>query len=108
MKAESVPDGSDNKATSAVERSKPDTIMNLELEISVRLSGLQLTIDEVLSLSEGQSLAYRFDPQAPVVLEVDSQAIAQASFEKKEGITALRIDRLFGSSCPERDTETEG
>lgn len=87
--------------------SSTETVMGLELELSVRLSGLKLTVEKILSLSVGQSIVYRFDPDAVVLLEVDSEPIAQASFVKSKGVTTLKIDRLLGDSSDLSASKTD-
>jgi flagellar motor switch protein FliM len=72
----------------------PGHLERVELELSARLAGCEITLDQLLALEEGDVIPLEARLDDPTTLCVDDLTLAEARLGSHRGRLAVRIERL--------------
>ena len=81
-------------------------LSELQVEISVEIGTLELSLEEVIDITRGKIFAFRYDETRPLALKIGEECIAFAQFVKDGEQLALQIistdeEKVSELSAPE-------
>lgn len=71
-------------------------VSEIGIGIQVEIGSLELSVQDLIDLSSGQTFEYEFDPMRPVTLCVGEEKIAQARFVQEDDRLLLQIVDVQG------------
>lgn len=76
-------------------------LSELQVEVSVEIGTLQLSLEEIIDIARGNVFAFAYDENRPVALKLGDECIALAQFVKKDEQLALQIISTADENLPE-------
>ena len=94
---------SDRESTSKPERAATagrlfESVLDVEMPVTVSLGKAQMRLEEVLALTEGSVIRTSFASNEPVALQVNGRVVARGFLVNVRGQYALRIESLSSRS----------